>query len=431
MSRMTYEQTLEYLYSQLPMYQNIGKTAIKKDLSNITKLCAAVDNPQNKFKSIHIAGTNGKGSVAHILSAAFQSEGLKVGVYTSPHYKEFRERIKVNGKYITKKRVVEFAAYFKSDLSEIKASFFEITVALAFQYFAEKEVDIAIIETGLGGRLDSTNIINPQLSVITNISMDHTDMLGETLTAIAAEKAGIIKNKVPVIIGELDPEVIAVFEEKALKTQSKLALSHDILKVKIVKEDISHSHFSLKYGNKRIHLKAELHGPYQAKNMQTALASYIYYQEHIAKKEPNWTKLKKTFSKLKEVTNYIGRWQILSESPLTITDSAHNIAGIKIITERIRSIKYAKLHIVIGFVSDKDWQSILQLFPKSASYYYVAPSIRRALNKKVLQKYGNSTGREGRSYKSVESAIKGATQTAEADDLIYIGGSTFVVAEAI
>jgi len=428
---MTYEKTLEYLYSQLPMYQNVGKDAVKKDLKNIKKLCKSLDDPQGNFKSIHIAGTNGKGSVAHILAAAFQSEGLKVGLYTSPHYKDFRERIKINGKYITKKKVIDFTKHLKAELPKIKASFFEITVAMAFDYFAEKEVDIAIIETGLGGRLDSTNILKPELSVITNISLDHTDMLGNDKLTIAEEKAGIIKTKVPVIIGESDEEVLSVFSERAEKTKSKLKLSQEIIRVKPGKESISHLHISFKYLHKRIHLNAELVGPYQGKNLQTALAAYLYYRTEIAAQQIKWDSLKANLADLKKVTNYQGRWQILSETPMTITDSAHNIAGISLITARLRTLNYAQLHVVIGFVSDKDWHNLLKLFPKQANYYYTAPQIRRALDRKVLEKFGNSSGRQGRSYKSVASALRAAQESAEADDLIFIGGSTFVVAEVI
>ncbi len=428
---MTYEKTLEYLYSQLPMYQNVGKEAVKKDLKNIKKLCKALGDPQKKFKSIHIAGTNGKGSTAHILAAAFQSEGLKVGLYTSPHYKDFRERIKINGKYITKKKVTDFTKQVEAELSDIKASFFEITVALAFDYFAEKEVDIAIIETGLGGRLDSTNILKPELSVITNISLDHVDMLGDTKLEIAGEKAGIIKTKVPVIIGEQDEEVHAVFVEKAKKTKSKLKLAQEIIKIKAGKESNSHIHASFKYLQKRIHLNAEVVGPYQSKNLQTALAAYLYYRAEIEVQDVKWDKLKATLAELKKATNYQGRWHILSESPLTITDSAHNKEGISLITSRIRTMNYAQLHLVLGFVSDKDWQGLLKLFPKQAHYYYAAPQIRRALDRKALESFGKASGRLGRSYQSVESAIRAAQEAAEANDLIFIGGSTFVVAEAL
>lgn len=426
----TYQSTLDYLFQQLPMFQRVGATAFKKDLANILALCTALDQPHQKFPSIHIAGTNGKGSTAHLISAVLQSHGLKVGLYTSPHYRDFRERIKINGKFISKKAVIQFVAQHKSLFEEIQPSFFEITVAMAFHHFAQKKVDIAVIETGLGGRLDSTNIITPILSIITNISFDHQQFLGNTLPLIAAEKAGIIKEGIPVIIGESHPKSKPVFLKKAKEKRAPIFFADQFFRIRQTKFNAQYSTYDVAKSYEVIfrNLKINLHGTYQTKNIKTVFQAL----EVLRPKYPITKQEVKTgFKNLKKLTRFMGRWQILSESPLTICDSAHNVAGIEIVMDQIQSLKYKELHIVLGMVNDKDIDKILKLLPTQASYYFAKAAIPRGMDASLLQAQAGKNKLIGKTYSSVKNALRAAKRKAEAKDLIYVGGSTFVVAEVI
>lgn len=430
----TYKETVKYLFSQLPMFQRVGPKAFKKDLNNILKLADALGNPQNNFQSIHIAGTNGKGSTAHILAAIMQKRGFKTGLYTSPHYRDFRERIKINGQYISEKGIISFVEQNKILFEKIKPSFFEISVAMAFDYFSKENVDIAIIETGLGGRLDSTNIITPLLSVITNISYDHTNFLGETLTEIAGEKAGIIKPNIPVVIGEKHPETIPVFSDKAKKENAPIYFAEYTFEVKPVSRNLTHSYFNI-FKNGKLYcqnLPVNLHGHYQTKNLTTALKTIeILDEKHpqfCAKKtDLKWAGL----SEIKSLTNFIGRWQILGQNPTILCDSAHNKAGISLIINQIQQLDFKKLHIILGFVFDKPLDEVLNLFPKEAKYYFAKPNIPRGLEAKKLKSKAADFELKGRAYVSVKNALKAAKRAADNGDLVYIGGSIFVVAEVV
>lgn len=412
------------------MFHRIGAAAYKADLSNTVKLCNSLKNPQNSFKSIHIAGTNGKGSTSHLLAAVLQKAGYKTGLYTSPHLKDFRERIRINGEMIPEKEVTGFVERHKSDFEDIQLSFFEWTVGLAFDYFAREKVDIAIVETGLGGRLDSTNIINPELSIITNISFDHMQLLGDTLEKIATEKAGIIKNEVPVIIGERQQEIQNVFLDRAKKTSSTLIFADDVIQTKIISKDPHGIVLSVSVNNKLIYpeLKLNLAGNYQQKNIATVLCAIEIL------KSSGWkiseSNIKDACSHVKELTGLMGRWQVLSESPLIVCDVGHNEAGIKFITEQILQCRFERLHMVIGVVNDKDVSGILKLLPKNATYYFCNANIPRALASNELKKLAQDFGLPGESYGSVPNALSAALSASTKSDMIFIGGSTFVVAEA-
>jgi dihydrofolate synthase / folylpolyglutamate synthase len=418
------------MYESLPMYQRVGSAAYKKDLTNTIKLCESIDNPQNKLKTIHIAGTNGKGTVTHIIAGGLQAQGFKVGVYTSPHYKDFRERIKINGEYISKRYIIDFLNQYAEDLEKIQPSFFEMTVGLAFLYFADQNVDYAVIETGLGGRLDSTNVIFPLLSVITNISFDHQSMLGNTLVEIAGEKAGIIKKNIPVIIGEKQNETDQIFIRKAEEMSSTIHFASDYIQIKEKDSSVNSKVYDVMYNHKRWIdvLKTDLTGPFQDRNIITGLYALKLLSKDIKIDE---VKLKDFFPTLKSKTGYIGRWQIMGSDPLIIADSAHNEGGLKIILKELLHYKYNKLHIILGFVNDKELDSVLSLFPKHAIYYFAKANIPRGLDAEVLKSEGKKYGLSGNSYKSVRKAFSSAKIKAKPDDLIFIGGSIFVVAEAI
>ena len=403
---MNYQETLDYLFSRLPMFQRLGNTAFKKDLSNTIRLATILDNPQDKFKSIHVAGTNGKGSVSHSLASILQEQGYKVGLYTSPHLVDFRERVRINGEVIIEKYVVDFVAKHQDDFNEIQPSFFEWTVALAFNYFASEKVDFAVIETGLGGRLDSTNIITPILSVITNISYDHQSILGDTLELIGAEKAGIIKTGIPVVIGQ-DSGIRAVFEQKALQEKAPIYFSES--------DNANLPEFELK-------------GSYQKANLLTILKSCEVLSNYIKLDDKN------IISGLKSVTTNTGlrgRWETLSTTPLTICDTGHNVEGIKAIVNQLKSIPHNKLHFIITVVNDKDINAILKLLPTRASYYVSEAKIPRALKKEALLDLMKENGLNGNIYNTIKDAIQTAQETANQDDFIFIGGSTFTVAEAL
>lgn len=402
---MTYKETLNWMFSQLPMYQREGKTAFKKDVSNTIAFSKELDFPEKKFKSIHVGGTNGKGSTSHMLASILQEAGYKVGLYTSPHLKNFTERIRINGKEISEKKVTTFINRHKDFLEKQKLSFFEMTVGLAFDYFANEHVDIAVIEVGLGGRLDSTNIINPELSVITNIGLDHTEMLGNTLPKIAFEKAGIIKKNTTVVIGERQQEVQKVFATKAQETFSEIFYASDVFET----------------------YKTDLLGDYQQKNSKTAAVAIA----HLHGFKVSQDQIKRGLLNVVKNTNLKGRWQVLQEKPKVICDTAHNKEGLQIVFKQLKKEKFKKLHIVLGVVSDKKIEVIFPLFPKDAVYYFCKPNIPRGLSEEVLQEKATHFGLQGKKFSSVENAYKKALYNANQEDIIYVGGSTFVVAEII
>ena len=429
---MNYQQTLDYLYTQLPMFQRIGSAAYKANLDNTIALCDLLNNPEKKFKSIHIAGTNGKGSTSHFIASILQSAGLKVGLYTSPHLKDFRERIKINGEMIPEQDVVDFVEKCKPHFEIIQPSFFEMTVGLAFNYFASQNVDFAVIEVGLGGRLDSTNVIAPICSVITNISFDHSAILGNTLEKIAGEKAGIIKPKTPVIIGETQNEIKTVFVEKAKQSKASIIFADEKWKVSNVHPiQLEKPYLSMDVSgkNQAIHLESELLGLYQQKNIPAVLSVIELLNEK------GFTISKKNVAEgIKNVvtqTGLLGRWQILSTDPLVVADTAHNEAGIKQLLLQIKQTPHKRLHFVLGMVNDKDITTILELLPKNASYYYCKANIQRALNAEELAIQAEKMGLKGKIFSSVPEALKFAKSAAKSVDLVLVGGSTFTVAEVV
>ena len=390
------------------MYQRIGAAAYKVDVSNTLKLMAHLKEPQSSFKSVHVAGTNGKGSTSHMLASVLQDAGYKVGLYTSPHLKDFRERIKLNGKMMPEQKVVDFVENHRSFFEENQLSFFEMTVGLAFDYFKNEKVDIAIIEVGLGGRLDSTNVINPEVSVITNIGLDHTQFLGTTLAEIASEKAGIIKSKIPVVIGEAKPETTAVFIDKARKEKSPILF--------VEEEEIPE-------------FKTDLLGNYQIKNYKTAYATLgVLKQKGWGISNKN---IENGFLNVAKNTGLQGRWQLLNKSPKVICDTAHNIEGLSLVLNQLKKEDFDQLHIVLGVVADKNLDAILPLFPKNAIYYFCKPAVMRGLAVAKLNQKASAFELIGASYVSVSEAYKSAMTAAKAKDLIFIGGSTFVVAEIL
>ena len=400
---MNYKDTLNYLFSQLPMYQRTGVAAYKKDIGNIIKACDFLNNPQEKFKSIHIAGTNGKGSTAHLLSSVLQEAGYKTGLYTSPHLVDFRERIKINGKKISEKNVIDFVNINKENFETINMSFFEYTVAMAFYEFEKEKVDIAIIETGLGGRLDSTNIINPLLSIITNIGYDHMNLLGDSLEEIAFEKAGIIKENTPVLIGKKQQEIDHIFKKQANKKYA-----------------------SLTYAKRFDNQFSEEIPDYQKENINTVISAIDVLNWNISNEEIN-----SGIKNVKINTGLRGRWEVLSTKPKIVCDTGHNIDGINQVINHLEKIKYGKLHFVFGTVNDKKLDSILNILPKDGIYYFCKAKIDRALDANKLKSLCESKNIFGESYSSVTSALNAAKKNSENEDLILIGGSTFVVAEVL
>ncbi|RZK81712.1 MAG: bifunctional folylpolyglutamate synthase/dihydrofolate synthase [Pedobacter sp.] len=428
---MDYKQTLEYLYAKLPMFTRIGAVAFKKDLHNTIILCDHLGNPQDKFKSIHIGGTNGKGSTSHMLAAILQQAGYKTGLYTSPHLKDFRERIRIDGKMIPESYVTQFVEQQKNVIEEIAPSFFEVTVAMAFDYFAKEKVDIAVIEVGLGGRLDSTNIITPELSIITNISLDHTNLLGNTVKEIAYEKAGIIKNGVPVIIGESGSEADEVFLQKSKETESPISFASKNLKIErseLLKNNLS---VSISKNGELLYedLSLDLTGAYQKKNILTvvnAVEELIKLGYDIEKSDVH-----KALLNVTQITGLQGRWQILGNSPTIICDTGHNAAGIEEIVNNLSGYQHDTLHMVIGMVKDKDISTVLKLLPPTAIYYFCSPDLERALAADQLREQALQAGLKGNAYPSVKHALEAAKSSAKTSDLIFIGGSTFVVAEIL
>ncbi len=420
---MNYQETLAYLYQNLPMFQRVGAIAYKKDLTNTLLLCEALGNPHHTFKSVHVAGTNGKGSSSHMLAAILQSAGYKTGLYTSPHLKEFTERIKVNGAEISQDFVVDFVTRMKPTIETIRPSFFEITVAMAFDYFAHEHIDVAIVETGLGGRLDSTNVIRPCLSLITNISWDHMDLLGDTLPKIAFEKAGIIKVGVPVIISEYQPEVADVFRNKATEANSKIQFASERYQIQSKQpgtfEASDHGHTTT--------YTLDLMGGYQKKNLAGVLATVDQLRSQGFKISEQAVRI--GLANTTRLTGLKGRWQTIGTNPLTICDTGHNESGILEILENLKSVPHRQLHWVWGMVGDKDVGKILSLLPKDAHYYFCQASIPRAMPVESLVEKALQAGLRGETIKDVNQALAQARLKSNPNDLILIGGSTFVVAE--
>jgi dihydrofolate synthase/folylpolyglutamate synthase len=427
---MTYQETIEWLFSQLPMFQRQGKPAFKKDLTNIKLLCEKANHPEQRFKSIHIAGTNGKGSVSHILASVLQTAGYKTGLYTSPHLKDFRERIKINGKMISEQEVVDYVETYMNDFIRIKPSFFEMSVAMAFDHFSKHGVDIAVVEVGLGGRLDSTNILQPLISVITNISFDHMQFLGDSLKEIAVEKAGIIKAKTPVVIGEKQDEVQDVFLKRSEELQAPLYFAED--SYQLIKhetgEDLSLSISLRGKDNSYEELHTDIQGSYQIKNIITALKTIdLLPIEFIVKKQDIYNGL----GHVKSHTDFKGRWYVMASKPLIIADTGHNIEGIRQITRQLEQLQFEQLHIVFGVVNDKNTDTILDLMPQNAVYYFTKADIPRAFDENLLRNKALEKGLIGDSYRTTESALKSAKENAAENDMILICGSTFIVAELI
>ena len=414
------------------MFQRIGAAAFKKDLSNIIILCESLGNPQAGFPCIHIAGTNGKGSVAHMLAAVLQEHKLKTGIYTSPHYRDFRERIKINGKKISQKYVIGFVHQNRSLIEELRPSFFEITVAMAFSYFKEQMVDFAVIETGLGGRLDSTNVIKPVLSVITNIDYDHQQFLGNTLAEIAREKAGIIKPGVPVVIGERNDETDPVFDSVAKANMSPIYWAQAAFKISLIQYDHNKCYYKVdkKQSWNLSYLESDLAGWYQKENIQTVLQALRVLQDSRIL-DLRETVILSALKSVKKLTAITGRWEILGHEPLIVADSAHNSHGIRIISKQINSISARKKHFVLGIVQDRPAIDILKYFPKDGLYYFTQPDLPRALKACMLADAAKKVGLQGEVFESVEQAFKAAKSRALPSDFIFVGGSSFVVAEVI
>jgi dihydrofolate synthase/folylpolyglutamate synthase len=426
---VNYQETLDYLYGLLPMFQRVGNVAFKKDLSNTYTLCKHLGNPQDKFKSVHIAGTNGKGSTAHTLAAVLQVAGYKTGLYTSPHLKSFTERIKINGNDIGEQAVIDFVEGNKQIIEEVKPSFFEMTVAMAFDHFAREKVDIAFIEVGLGGRFDSTNILSPILSIITNIGFDHQNLLGETLPEIAFEKAGIIKPNIPVVISEKQDQVLNVFLEKAKEQKAPLNIATDHFQIIPQKSAIDAISFDLWKEGQILDKDFDfsLGGKYQIKNLPGIFMA-LEFLKHKGFNISN-SQIREGLQQVKNLTGIKGRWQILSYEPLVICDTGHNEEGIREVVQQLEKTEHEKLFIVLGFVKDKDPQKILKLLPGNAHYIFTEAKIPRALEAEKLQALALSFGLKGIMVRDVNEALSKAREKASARDIIFIGGSTFVVAE--
>lgn len=427
---MRYAEALNFLYSKLPMFTRVGAPAYKSGLGNIEALCAALGNPEKKIRSIHVAGTNGKGSTSHLLASILQESGYKTGLFTSPHLKDFRERIRINGNMIPARRVTHFVEQNHSLLNALEPSFFEMNVALAFTYFAQEQIDVAVIETGLGGRLDSTNIIQPDLSLITNISLDHADLLGNTLNLIAGEKAGIIKKNVPVIISETQVDIQSVFEHKASETGSRIRFAGNEIHwhaIKWTNDNPPYLNLKGNFKGKKWSIHSPLSGIYQSKN----IAGVLLATDELQKLGYTLTdqNILEGIKKVTLNTGLKGRWEKLSDSPSIYCDTGHNEAGVAEVLQMIARIPFERLHLVWGMVGDKDVEKILQMLPKDALYYFCKAKIPRAMDAMELQKLAASKSLNGKAYASVKQALTKARKNAGPNDLIVVGGSTFVVAE--
>ena len=428
---MTYQETLDWMFNKLPMYQRIGGAAYKADLNNTITLLQLLDNPHRKFKSIHVAGTNGKGSTAHMLASIFQEAGFKTGLYTSPHLRDFRERIRINGEMIPQENVVSFIERHQPEFEKIGLSFFEMTVGMAFDYFANENVDIAIVEVGMGGRLDSTNLITPELSVITNIGLDHVQFLGDTLEKIAGEKAGIIKENIPVVIGETQDETHKVFEDKAQQCHSPIYFADQIFDCdKIHIESNAIQEYDI-WKNNELYLEAceiPLMGNYQKKNLTTVACAIDLLREKFEISDED---IRDGIANVIRNTHLMGRWQILNDDPLTIADTGHNVDGIREVISQLNEMSYDKLHFVIGMVNDKDIDHVLQLLPHHCEYYFCKADIPRGLDAKILADKAFELGLRGKVYDSVRDAYQSAVNAARFDDVVFVGGSNFIVAEVV
>lgn len=429
---MNYKETIEFLYSRLPVWHRIGRAAYKANLDNTIALDNYLGNPHRKFSSIHIAGTNGKGSVAHMMASVLQAAGFRTGLYTSPHLRDFRERIKINGVMMPEGEVVRFVSEHKRKIGSVSPSFFELTVAMAFDYFARHWVDVAVIETGMGGRLDSTNIITPLLSVITNIGHDHMEFLGNTLEKVAAEKAGIIKPFVPVVIGESHPATDKVFEDAAASAGSDISFASRNYACHL-------AHFDSAEGTRKYRVtrltdgirfrgKTPLPGDYQEHNLVTLFQAMAVIPPPF---RPAKEYLLKGVGETVTSTGLLGRWQVIAQNPLVICDTGHNMEGLTYVMSQLRNTKHNRLHMVVGFVNDKDLSSVLPLLPREATYYFTRASLPRALDEKILKETALMYGLQGESYGDVQSAYLAAQGSAAKNDLIFIGGSTYVVAEVV
>lgn len=426
---LNYQQTIDYLFHRLPMFSRLGTSAFKGDLTNTIRLCEALGNPHLSFKSIHIGGTNGKGSTSHMLAAVMQTAGYKTGLYTSPHLKDFRERLKVNGQMVDEAFVIAFTAQIKPLIEEIEPSFFEITVAMAFSWFAQQKVDIAVIEVGLGGRLDSTNIITPELAIITNIGFDHMNLLGNTLEKIASEKAGIIKEDIPVIIGETLPETKKVFQDKAVTLHAPIYFASKNRWVSNWKQTKYHLSIEIAHeqNNERKHYQLDLQGLYQLKNLLTVLEAVdILNQKDWKVKEGH---IEHALKNVKSLTGLQGRWEVIHQNPFTVLDVCHNEDGIKQVVSQLEHCNFLKLHIVLGIVKDKDVSGVLSLLPRYAAYYFTKAQIPRALPEDELLKKAGEYGLKGQSFTTVGNAMQKAIMDSDKDDMILVCGSVFVIGE--
>ena len=431
---MNYNETLEYLFTRLPMFQRSGPAAYKNNLDNTLKLDGLYGHPHRKFKTIHVAGTNGKGSVSHMLAAVLQKTGYKTGLYTSPHLKDFRERIRIDGKMMPEEEVVKWVENYSTnnELWKIEPSFFELTVAMAFDFFSSQKVDFAVIEVGLGGRLDSTNIITPELSIITNISLDHTNLLGDTIELIAAEKAGIIKKSVPVVVGSTQKETQSVFQNKANLENAPLFFADQEYRVSYAMQGIDGKKYvQVEHFGEPLYLDLEmdLTGSYQHKNLPAVLKAVdILNEKGFRISEQH---LRSALANVTGLTGLQGRWQVIGNNPLIVCDTGHNEDGIREVVEQINDTPYKTLHFVFGTVGDKNPDRVLAILPKNAQYYFVKADIERALNEEVLKTEASRFGLKGERYPSVAAGLAKARENAEKHDLIFIGGSTFVVAEIL
>jgi dihydrofolate synthase/folylpolyglutamate synthase len=429
---MNYQETIDFLYSQLPAYHRIGKAAYKGDLDTTLALDEYFGHPHRKYRTIHVAGTNGKGSVSHMIASVLQEAGYKTGLYTSPHLRDFRERIRINGQMITEEAVTDFVELHGDIFNKLKPSFFEMTVAMAFDHFCRQKVDVAVIEVGLGGRLDSTNIIKPLLSVITNVGHDHMDLLGDTIEKVAVEKAGIIKESVPVVVSETQPEAKEIFISRAGETGSQLCFADERFICDLGAYDFHRTERIFSVTDLKTMSRYDgfisLCGDYQAFNIQAVFGAMYVLQDQLG---ISAAYILSGIRKVASNTGFAGRWQVLGRKPLVICDTAHNKEGLEHVIRQINRVPKSGLHIILGFVSDKDLGSILPLFPRNAEYYFSRASVPRALDEKELEKRASSFGLRGSSYTDVHRAYEAALKNAGKSDMIFIGGSTFVVAEVV
>lgn len=428
---MNYKETLDWMFNKLPMYQRIGAAAYKADLNTTIEILDYLNNPQENFKSVHIAGTNGKGSTSHSLASVFQAAGFKTGLYTSPHLRDFRERIRINGEMIPEDNVVTFIEQHKQKLEELELSFFEMTVAMAFDYFSKEKVDIAIIEVGMGGRLDSTNVIHPELSLITNISLDHVKFLGDCEEKIAAEKAGIIKEQTPTVIGETQERSKDVFINMAKEKNSPISFADQIFECRKKDEVALDYHTYDIYKNNELYisdLKLPLLGNYQKKNLATIICALDILKNKFDISQNN---ICDGLLNVVKATGLMGRWQVINKNPLAIADTGHNVAGINEVKRQLAETKFEKLHFVLSVVNDKDIEGILELLPKDAEYYYCKADIPRGLSAEILAEKATNCGLNGKVYNSVKEAYAAACANAKENDLVFVGGSNFTVAEVV